>query len=217
MVMETKWFWKRTVDVVGSASGLLLASPLIALLAAAVRLTMGNPAIFRQQRGGSHGRVFTLYKFRTMRDLKDPGGKPAPDSERLTALGRLLRHTSMDELPQLWNVFKGDMSLVGPRPLLAHYLTRYTSFQRRRHEVKPGITGLAQIHGRNAVDWPRKFELDVQYVDTWTLGLDFRILAITAWNLVRRGNAAGGAYDTIPEFSGPEFSGALEESVAQRK
>jgi lipopolysaccharide/colanic/teichoic acid biosynthesis glycosyltransferase len=123
----------------------------------------------------------------------------------------------VDELPQLCNVFKGDMSLVGPRPLLADYLTRYTSFQRRRHEVKPGITGLAQIHGRNAVDWPRKFELDVQYVDTWTLGLDFRILAITAWNLIRGKEAARGAYDTIPEFSGPEFSSALEGPVAQRK
>jgi len=173
---------------------------------------MGKPVIFRQQRGGLGGRVFTLYKFRTMRDLKDQKGKPAPDSERLTPLGRLLRHTSVDELPQLWNVFKGDMSLVGPRPLLADYLTRYTSFQRRRHEVKPGITGLAQIHGRNAVDWPRKFELDVQYVDTWTLGLDFRILAITVWNLIRRKEAARGAYDTIPEFSS-----ALEGPVAQRK
>jgi sugar transferase EpsL len=196
-------FVKRTIDVVGAALGLLAGVPVFALVALLIRLTMGPPVFFRQRRGGLRGAVFSIYKFRTMSDARDASGALLPDNRRLTRLGRVLRRTSIDEFPQLWNVVKGDMSLVGPRPLVAEYLERYNSFQRRRHEVRPGLTGLAQIQGRNAVDWNRRFELDVWYVDHCSLWLDAKILAATFWKLLGRASSDK-EFAPIPEFRGSE-------------
>jgi sugar transferase EpsL len=196
-------FVKRTIDVVGAALGLLAGVPVFALVALLIRLTMGPPVFFRQRRGGLRGAVFSIYKFRTMSDARDASGALLPDNRRLTRLGRVLRRTSIDEFPQLWNVVKGDMSLVGPRPLMAEYLERYNSFQRRRHEVRPGLTGLAQIQGRNAVDWNRRFELDVWYVDHCSLWLDAKILAATFWKLLGRASSDK-EFAPIPEFRGSE-------------
>jgi len=187
---------KRSVDVSCAAVGLVFAAPIVASAAVAVRMTMGSPAFFRQQRPGLRGRLFTLVKLRTM---THGGGS---DAARLTALGRLLRAASIDELPQLWNVLVGDMSLVGPRPLLVSYLERYTPEQSRRHDVLPGITGWAQINGRNAVTHEEKFRLDVWYVDNWSLALDFRILLTTIGRVVARSNIAAGGHATMPEFMG---------------
>jgi sugar transferase EpsL len=196
-------FVKRTIDAVGSALGLLAGMPVFALVALLIRLTMGSPVFFQQRRGGLRGAVFSIYKFRTMSDARDASGALLPDNRRLTRLGRVLRRTSIDEFPQLWNVVKGDMSLVGPRPLMAEYLERYNSFQRRRHEVRPGLTGLAQIQGRNAVDWNRRFELDVWYVDHCSLWLDAKILAATFWKLLGRASSEK-EFAAIPEFRGSE-------------
>ena len=170
---------KRIVDAAGAAIGLTIATPLLIVVFVAVRLSMGRPVLFRQRRAGHNGRLFWLHKFRTMTTATNPDGSLLPDGERLTRLGRFLRRTSFDELPELWNVLRGEMSLVGPRPLLAEYLPRYSDFQRRRLEVKPGLTGWAQIHGRNAISWEQRFNLDVWYVDHRSLWLDFRILART--------------------------------------
>jgi sugar transferase EpsL len=167
---------KRILDVLLSALGLIVLSPLLLALALAVRLGLGAPVLFRQTRPGLHGRPFTLYKFRSL--AEDQGGLRS-DEERLTRLGALLRRTSLDELPELWNVLRGDMSLVGPRPLLMEYLPLYTPEQARRHEVRPGITGWAQVNGRNAISWEQKFALDLWYVDHRSLWLDLRILALT--------------------------------------
>lgn len=178
---------KRALDIVVAAAGLVVISPLLAVVALAILVTMGQPVLFRQQRPGLHEEPFTVYKFRTMRRGQ------GDDAERLTRLGRCLRATSVDELPQLWNVLRGDMSLVGPRPLLVEYLDRYDSEQRRRHDMKPGITGLSQVAGRNEVPWTRQFELDVRYVDRWCLRLDLVILTRTvAMVLTRRGIAQPG-------------------------
>ncbi len=170
---------KRAIDVVGSAAGLVALSPLLGAVSAAIVVTMGRPVLFRHVRPGLRGRPFTLLKFRTLRPAR-PGERmdPATDERRATPLGRLLRATSLDELPQLWNVLRGDMSLVGPRPLLPAYLAVYTPEQARRHEVRPGLTGWAQVHGRRALPFSRRLALDVWYVDHWSLGLD-------AWILVR--------------------------------
>ena len=165
-------FAKTTFDRVAAAVGLLLISPLLLTAAAAVRLGLGTPVLFRQQRPGLHGRPFELLKLRTMREAAGADGRPLPDAERLTRLGAILRATSLDELPQLWNVLKGEVSLVGPRPLLMQYLPRYSPEQARRHDVLPGITGWAQVNGRNAISWEQKFTLDVWYVDHWSLALD---------------------------------------------
>lgn len=170
---------KRMIDVTGAGIGLLLAAPLLVLAAIAIRSTMGCSVLFRQARPGRAGQSFTLYKLRTMTDETDAAGRAPPEFARVTPLGRFLRRTSIDELPQLWNVLKGEMSLVGPRPLLTQYLERYNAVQRRRHEVKPGITGWAQIHRRTALTWGDRLELDVWYVDHWTLWLDWTILATT--------------------------------------
>lgn len=167
---------KRLIDVVGAAAGLCLLAPLLLVIALLVRRDLGTPVLFRQVRPGRGGRPFTMYKFRTMRDLRDGQGRPLPDAERLTPLGRLLRRFSLDELPELWNVLRGDMSLVGPRPLLMEYLPRYTPEQARRHDVRPGITGLAQVLGRNALPFSQRLALDVQYVDRFSLWLDIKIL-----------------------------------------
>lgn len=176
---------KRTLDVVGAAVALVLLSPVIALTAACVAIDVGRPVIFAQPRPGRHGRIFTLYKFRSMRSIDDTRRLIA-DDQRVTRFGRILRASSLDELPSLWNVLRGEMSVVGPRPLLVDYLDRYTPEQARRHEVRPGLTGLAQVAGRNAVSWERRFALDVTYVDERSLRLDTRILVRTVGLVLRR-------------------------------
>ena len=195
---------KRALDLVGAAAGLVVAAPVMAVVAAAVRVDLGTPVLFRQQRPGLAGRPFMMMKFRTMRDAVDARGRTLPDGERLTRLGKLLRATSLDELPELWNVVRGDMSLVGPRPLLMQYLGRYSPAQQRRHEVRPGITGLAQVSGRNALSWDAKFELDVRYVDEWSNQLDLAILLQTVRAVLRRDGISHGADATMPEFMGSQ-------------
>ena len=165
---------------------------------------MGRPVFFRQIRPGYRTKPFTLYKFRTMREAYDADGTPRPDAERLTRLGRLLRHTSLDELPQLWNVLRGDLSLVGPRPLLMQYLPLYTPEQARRHDVRPGITGWAQVNGRNAIGWEQKFDLDTWYVDHWTLGLDIKILAMTVIKVLNMEGISGKGEATMAPFTGTD-------------
>jgi len=187
---------KRLIDVVASAIGLLVAAVPMAVIALAIRVTMGAPVLFRQVRPGQDGEPFELIKFRTMRD------GPGDDASRLTRLGRFLRSTSLDELPELFNVLSGQMSLVGPRPLLMSYLDRYSPDQARRHEVKPGITGLAQVEGRNAVDWEERFRLDVCYVDTWTISGDVRIMARTMWAVLQRSGISADGHVTMPAFTG---------------
>ncbi len=193
---------KRLIDVVASAVGLVVLSPVLLVLWIVVRRRMGSPALFRQVRPGLHGRPFEMIKFRTMRDATGPEGRPLPDAERLTAFGRWLRATSLDELPELWNVLKGQMSLVGPRPLLMEYLPLYTPEQARRHEVRPGITGWAQINGRNAVGWDQKFALDTWYVDRHTLWLDVKILALTLRRIVQRDGISAPGSATMEKFEG---------------
>lgn len=174
---------KRGIDIVGAIVGLILLSPIFAVTALAIWLTLGRPIIFRQVRPGYRGKLFTLYKFRTMRNAFAADGQPLPDDERLTPLGRWLRRFSLDELPELWNVLKGDMSLVGPRPLLVEYLDRYTPEQARRHDVRPGITGLAQVMGRNALKFSQRLAYDVYYVDHFSLLLDLKIILLTIWKV----------------------------------
>jgi lipopolysaccharide/colanic/teichoic acid biosynthesis glycosyltransferase len=174
---------KRGIDIVGAIVGLILLSPLLAVTALVIWVTLGRPIIFRQVRPGYRGRLFTLYKFRTMRNAFAADGQPLPDAERLTPLGRWLRRFSIDELPELWNVLKGDMSLVGPRPLLIEYLARYTPEQARRHEMRPGITGLAQIMGRNALKFSERLAYDVHYVDHFSLLMDLKIILLTIWKV----------------------------------
>lgn len=195
---------KRAMDLFGSMVGLVLTGPLLLLACIAVRVRLGAPVMFRQVRPGLRGSPFTLFKLRTMRsgDQKDEA--------RLTLLGRILRAASIDELPSLWNVLRGDMSLVGPRPLLMSYLQRYTPEQARRHEVKPGITGLAQIKGRNALTWEAKFTLDVWYVDHQSLLLDLKILIATVWKVVRCSGISHGKAATMPEFTGGKPGGGQE-------
>jgi lipopolysaccharide/colanic/teichoic acid biosynthesis glycosyltransferase len=195
---------KRVLD--RSVAGLLLAAtaPVMAATAAVVAVTMGRPVLFRQRRPGLHGRPFEIAKFRTMRDAHDAGGAALPDAARLTAVGKFLRSTSLDELPQLWNVLRGELSLVGPRPLLMQYLPRYDKEQARRHDVLPGITGWAQVHGRNEVDWDARFRLDVWYVDHWSLLLDLEILALTVVTLVRREGISRRDHATMYEFMGSD-------------
>ena len=195
---------KRAIDLAGACTLLVLSVPLMLAAALAIRLLMGRPVLFRQIRAGHRGRPFTLFKFRTMHDTLGPDGRLLPDTQRLTPLGRLLRRTSIDELPQLWNVLRGEMSLVGPRPLLVEYLDRFTPEQARRHEVKPGITGWAQVTGRNALDWEERFALDVWYVDHRSLRLDARILLLTAWKVLRREQINHAGDEPMPEFMGTE-------------
>ncbi len=195
-------FGKRLLDLALTFPALVLLSPILAFTALLVRLTLGAPVLFRQQRPGLHGKPFTLYKFRTMTDARDAQGNLLPDAERLTTFGRFLRSTSLDELPELWNVLRGDMSLVGPRPLLMQYLDRYTPEQARRHEVKPGITGWAQVNGRNAITWEQKFALDVWYVDHVSLWLDLKIIALTVWKILKREGISQPGQATMEEFMG---------------
>ncbi len=193
---------KRLLDVLMASAGILVSSPVLLLAAGIVRLTMGSPCVFRQKRPGLGGRVFELYKLRTMNEKRDPSGKLLPDAERLTPTGRLIRKTSIDELPQLWNVLKGDMSMVGPRPLLPEYLPPYTARQMRRHEVKPGITGWAQVNGRNALTSEEKFERDLSYVENWSLWMDLRIAALTAWKITSGEGINEPRHSTMGEFRG---------------
>jgi len=195
-------FRKRIFDLVLTVPGLILISPLLAVIAVAVRIALGSPVLFRQQRPGFMGRPFVLYKFRTMSDEEDTEGNQLPDAVRLTRLGRILRSFSLDELPELLNVIKGEMSLVGPRPLLMRYLKRYSAEQARRHEVLPGITGWTQVNGRNANTWEQKFEYDVWYVDHWSLRLDAKILVITLWKVLTREGISQPGQATAEEFRG---------------
>jgi len=193
---------KRLFDLALTIPGFILVSPVLGLIALAVRISDGCPVLFRQPRPGHNGLIFTNLKFRSMRDLKDSQGHVLPDEQRISALGRFLRSTSLDELPELLNVLRGEMSLVGPRPLLVAYLERYTPEQARRHQVLPGITGWAQINGRNALTWEDKFRMDVWYVDHWSLRLDIKILAITLWKVLKREGISQPGQATAEEFRG---------------
>lgn len=193
---------KRLFDIIASAVGLLFLSPVIAVLAFQVRRKLGSPVFFRQTRPGLNGEPFEMVKFRTMRDAYDENGKPLPDSERITPFGRFLRSTSLDELPELWNVLKGDMSLVGPRPLLMEYLPLYNTVQARRHEVRPGVTGWAQVNGRNALSWDEKFNLDVWYVDNRGFWLDVKILFLTVKKVIVKDGISGEGEVTMSKFTG---------------
>ncbi len=193
---------KRALDFIAAGAALILLSPVMLVLAVLIRLRLGSPVLFVQQRPGLHGKPFLMYKFRTMTDARDAQGNLLPDDQRLTAFGKFLRSTSLDELPELINVLKGEMSLVGPRPLLMEYLALYTPEQARRHEVRPGITGWAQINGRNAVGWSEKFRLDVYYVDNISLMLDLKILLVTLRKVVRRDGISAKQHVTMPRYMG---------------
>ena len=193
---------KRALDLALTVPALVLLAPGILAVYLAIRRCLGKPALFRQVRAGKLGQPFTLLKFRTMSEARDQKGNLLPDIERTTPLGRFLRATSLDELPQLWNVVRGDMSLIGPRPLPMAYLPRYTSRQARRHEVLPGITGWTQVNGRNTLAWEEKFALDLWYVENWSLTLDLRILYLTFWSVCRREGINHSSQATMPEFLG---------------
>ncbi len=193
---------KRLIDFFGAGIGLILLSPVLILVAILIWRQMGAPVLFRQTRPGLHGKPFQMIKFRSMRDAVDARGQVLPDAERLTRLGRFLRSSSLDELPELWNVLRGDMSLVGPRPLLMEYLPLYSPEQARRHDLRPGVTGWAQINGRNAISWDEKFALDVWYVDNRTLSLDLRIIWLTIRKVVKREGISAAGEATMPRFTG---------------
>lgn len=200
---------KRIFDLVLTIPGLLILSPLFFIICVLVLLNCGIPIIFRQQRPGYRGQPFWLYKFRTMAEIRDTNGHLLPDEQRLTRLGKFLRATSLDEFPELYNVLRGEMSLVGPRPLLMQYLERYSPEQARRHAVLPGITGWAQVNGRNAISWQEKFNLDVWYVDHWSIGLDIRILFRTLFNVLRQEGINQPGQATAEEFMGNQEMGDL--------
>lgn len=213
-------FLKRFLDIAISLMGLILLSPILLLMALSVYITMGRPIIFAQKRPGYLGKPFYMYKFRTMTNKCDSKGSLLPDARRLTRLGVFYRKTSLDELPELLNVLKGEMSLVGPRPLLMQYLIRYTTEQSRRHNVKPGITGLAQVNGRNSLSWEEKFSFDTQYVDNWSIWLDLRILFHTVIMVVARKGISAEGEATMPEFLGstqhsPSLPGVADKGLEQ--
>jgi lipopolysaccharide/colanic/teichoic acid biosynthesis glycosyltransferase len=193
---------RRLVDLTVASVALVVLSPLLLAIAVSVRAVLGSPIFFRQQRPGLRGEPFTIVKFRTMRDERNPDGTLRPDEARMTRFGQLLRRSSLDELPELWNVIRGDMSLVGPRPLMMEYLPLYSAEQARRHNVRPGITGLAQVTGRNAISWEEKFALDVQYVDEQSFLLDARILWRTVVGVLRRDGISAEGFATAPAFTG---------------
>lgn len=193
---------KRALDILGASVGLVLFAPILIVVSLMIRRQMGSPVLFRQTRPGRDGESFQMVKFRTMRDAVDANGTPLPDSERMTPLGRFLRSSSLDELPELWNVLKGDMSLVGPRPLLMEYLPLYSPEQARRHEVRPGVTGWAQINGRNAISWDEKFALDVWYVDNRSVWLDLKIIWLTIRKVVKREGISAAGEATTSKFTG---------------
>jgi len=195
-------FSKRAFDFFLAVLGLLLVWPILLVTAALVAIYHGTPVLFRQQRPGYKGNLFYINKFRTMSNARDKAGNLLPDAERLTPLGRFLRSSSLDELPELFNILQGEMSLVGPRPLLTQYLTRYSPEQARRHNVLPGITGWAQINGRNALSWEEKFKLDVWYVDNWSFWLDIKIILLTFWKVFKREGISQPGHATAKEFMG---------------
>lgn len=197
---------KRPQDFLCALLALIVLSPVIGITAALVRLKLGSPVLFEQPRPGKNERIFTLYKFRTMTNQRDEKGNFLPDEVRLTRFGKLLRSTSLDELPELINILKGDMSVVGPRPLLVSYLSRYNAHQARRHEVRPGFTGYAQVHGRNAISWEEKFELDVRYVDHITFIGDWKIIFKTVWTVLKREGISSETSATMEEFMGTEVA-----------
>ncbi|MFC2564588.1 MAG: sugar transferase [Neisseria sp.] len=195
-------FFKRLFDIIASASGLIFLSPVFLILIYLIRKNLGEPVFFTQERPGKDGKPFKMIKFRSMRDAVDKDGNPLPDSERLTPFGKKLRAASLDELPELWNVLKGDMSLVGPRPLLMSYLPLYNDFQFRRHEMRPGVTGWAQVNGRNAISWDEKFAYDIWYIDHFSLWFDMKILFLTIKKVfIKEGISAEGEA-TMPYFTG---------------
>jgi sugar transferase EpsL len=193
---------KRIFDLIGTTLGLIILSPFIFLTGLSIAIFLGTPIFFRQQRPGYKGTPFFIYKFRTMTDASDSAGSLLPDSERLTRLGRFLRALSLDELPELFNILRGEMSLVGPRPLLMEYLERYSPEQMRRHDVYPGLTGWAQVNGRNAIAWQDKFRYDVWYVDNWSFWLDIKILLMTLWKVIRREGVTQPGQATTEYFMG---------------
>lgn len=193
---------KRLLDIVIASSALVLLSPVYALVAYKVRKNLGSPVLFRQLRPGLHGKPFEMVKFRTMKDALDAEGNPLPDSERLTPFGKMLRATSLDEMPELWNVIRGDMSIVGPRPLLMEYLPLYNEQQAKRHNVRPGITGYAQVNGRNAISWEKKFELDTWYVENQSLWLDFKIMLKTIKKVIAKDDISAEGETTMTKFTG---------------
>lgn len=193
---------KRLLDIVIASSALVLLSPVYALVAYKVKKNLGSPVLFRQLRPGLHGKPFEMLKFRTMKEALDLDGNPLPDSERLTAFGKMLRATSLDEMPELWNVIKGDMSIVGPRPLLMEYLPLYNREQAKRHNVRPGITGHAQVNGRNAISWEKKFELDTWYVENQSLWLDFKIMLKTVKKVIAKDDISAEGEATTTKFTG---------------
>lgn len=193
---------KRIFDILAASIGLILLSPFILIIAILIRVFLGTPILFRQTRPGYKGKPFTVYKFRTMTESRDPDGNLLPDSARLTRFGKFLRSLSLDELPELFNILRGDMSLVGPRPLLMEYLPRYSPEQMRRHDAHPGLTGWAQVNGRNAIDWPTRFALDVWYVDHWSFWLDIKILFLSLWKVVTREGINQPGQATTEYFTG---------------
>ncbi|MBC8632591.1 sugar transferase [[Eubacterium] tenue] len=195
-------FIKRTIDILASTIGLTLLSPILIIVAILIRIKLGSPIFFTQDRVGKNGKIFKMIKFRTMLDATDKWGEPLPDEERLTSFGKLLRSTSLDELPELINVFKGDMSLVGPRPLLVEYKELYSKEQFRRHEVRPGITGWAQVNGRNTLAWSERFKMDVDYVDNFNVVMDFKILLMTVFKVLKRDGISQDGHVTMEKFNG---------------
>lgn len=193
---------KRILDITIASTALILLSPVYLIVARKVKKNLGSPVLFRQVRPGLHGQPFEMIKFRTMKDALDAEGNPLPDSERLTPFGKMLRATSLDEMPELWNVIKGDMSIVGPRPLLMEYLPLYNQEQAKRHNVRPGITGYAQVNGRNAISWEKKFELDTWYVEHQSLWLDFKIMLKTIKKVIAKDDISAEGEATMSKFTG---------------
>jgi sugar transferase EpsL len=209
-----QYFAKRAFDIAVAIAGILITAPLMALVALAIRIQMGIPIFFKQVRPGYKAKPFVIYKFRTMDEKRDLRNNLRPDAERLTSLGHFLRSTSLDEIPELINVLKGEMSIVGPRPLLLQYLERYTPEQARRHQVKPGITGWAQVNGRNAITWEQKFEHDVWYVDHASFWLDLKIIAMTIWKILKREGISQRGHATAEEFFPPQYCKDPESSIS---
>ena len=191
---------KRGLDILVSGTALLVLWPVYLILAVLIRINLGNPVIFCQERPGKNGKVFKLYKFRTMTDERDQDGNFLPDEKRLPRFGRILRSTSLDELPELWNIFKGDMSLIGPRPLLVRYLPYYTEEEMHRHDVRPGLTGLAQVNGRNALGWEERFKYDLEYVNHLSLVMDIKIIFMTVGKVLKRSDTLSGEEQTVADF-----------------
>ncbi len=196
---------KRILDIISSLLAIIILSPLLAVTSVLVKTKLGSPVLFKQERPGKNEKIFTLMKFRTMTDERDENGELLPDEVRLTKFGKFLRSTSIDELPELFNILKGDMSVIGPRPLLVQYLPRYNEHQHRRHEVKPGLSGWAQVNGRNAISWEEKFDFDVEYVDNYSLLMDIKVLFMTVANVLKRDGISSETSATMEEFMGNEI------------